>query len=283
MMTQPATGRAARLEDVAALAGVSTATASKALHNKPRISEETKQRVLDAAKQLNYSPNKLAQSLARGTTGTIGLVTSDLQGRFSTPILIARRTSCEPNRPQYCWPTLMATPPWNVSMSRNCCPSRSTDCSSCSARPTPGPRLAMTGACHWSTSTAPPPTPKTARSLATTWTPVAWPSTISSRVAAGTSPLSAATKLYRCHRPHQGALEALAELGIEPAGPIRYGKWDEGWGRAATRLLLDQGVKFDAVSARTISWPAAALTCSSSRDCASRMTSPSSATITGRY
>ena len=88
MMTQPATGRAARLEDVAALAGVSTATASKALHNKPRISEETKQRVLDAAKQLNYSPNKLAQSLARGTTGTIGLVTSDLQGRFSTPILI---------------------------------------------------------------------------------------------------------------------------------------------------------------------------------------------------
>ena len=45
----------------------------------------------------------------------------------------------------------------------------------------------------------------------------------------------------------KGALEALAELGIEPAGPIRYGKWDEGWGRAATRLLLDQGVKFDAV------------------------------------
>ncbi|MDU2403738.1 MAG: substrate-binding domain-containing protein, partial [Bifidobacterium longum] len=41
--------------------------------------------------------------------------------------------------------------------------------------------------------------------------------------------------------------EALAELGIEPAGPIRYGKWDEGWGRAATRLLLDQGVTFDAV------------------------------------
>jgi len=45
----------------------------------------------------------------------------------------------------------------------------------------------------------------------------------------------------------KGALEALSELGIEPAGPIRYGKWDEGWGRAATRLLLDQGVKFDAV------------------------------------
>ena len=191
----PASNRtAARLEDVAALAGVSTATASKALHNKPRISEETKQRVLDAAKQLNYSPNKLAQSLARGTTGTIGLVTSDLQGRFSTPILIARENELRAQSTSVLLATLVATPPWNVSMSRNCCPSRSTDCSSCSARPTPGPRLAMTGACHWSTSTAPPPTPKTARSLATTWTPAAWPSTISSRVAAGTSPLSAATK-----------------------------------------------------------------------------------------
>lgn len=194
MMTQPATGRAARLEDVAALAGVSTATASKALHNKPRISEETKQRVLDAAKQLNYSPNKLAQSLARGTTALSAWSPPICRVVSPHRFLSARRTSCEPNRPQYCWPTLVATPPWNVSMSRNCCPSRSTDCSSCSARPTPGPRLAMTGACHWSTSTAPPPTPKTARSLATTWTPAAWPSTISSRVAAGTSPLSAATK-----------------------------------------------------------------------------------------
>ena len=39
----------------------------------------------------------------------------------------------------------------------------------------------------------------------------------------------------------KGALEALAEVGLEPAGPIRYGRWDENWGRAATRLLLDQG------------------------------------------
>ena len=58
-MAQTLTGRAARLEDVAASGGVSLATASKALHNKPRISEETKQRVLDAAKQLNYSPTSL--------------------------------------------------------------------------------------------------------------------------------------------------------------------------------------------------------------------------------
>lgn len=204
MMTQPATGRAARLEDVAALAGVSTATASKALHNKPRISEETKQRVLDAAKQLNYSPNKLAQSLARGTTALSAWSPPICRVVSPHRFLSARRTSCEPNRPQYCWPTLVATPPWNVSMSRNCCPSRSTDCSSCSARPTPGPRLAMTGACHWSTSTAPPPTPKTARSLATTWTPAAWPQPSHLVWPPAHRHYRRRRNLYRCHRPHQG-------------------------------------------------------------------------------
>ena len=47
----------ARLEDVAALANVSLATASKALHGKPRVSEDTRERVMEAARQLNYSPN----------------------------------------------------------------------------------------------------------------------------------------------------------------------------------------------------------------------------------
>lgn len=89
-----------------ALAGVSTATASKALHNKPRISEETKQRVLDAAKQLNYSPNKLAQSLARGTTALSAWSPPICRVVSPHRFLSARRTSCEPNRPQYCWPTL---------------------------------------------------------------------------------------------------------------------------------------------------------------------------------
>jgi LacI family transcriptional regulator len=45
----------------------------------------------------------------------------------------------------------------------------------------------------------------------------------------------------------QGSLAALKDAGLEPAGPIRYGEWDEMWGRAATRLLLDQNIDFDAV------------------------------------
>ena len=45
----------------------------------------------------------------------------------------------------------------------------------------------------------------------------------------------------------QGAMQALHEADLEPAGPIRFSQWSESWGRAATRLLLDQGVDFDAV------------------------------------
>ena len=221
MMTQPATGRAARLEDVAALAGVSTATASKALHNKPRISEETKQRVLDAAKQLNYSPNKLAQSLARGTTGTIGLVTSDLQGRFSTPILIGAENELRAQSTS----VLLANARGDAALERQHVEKLLS--------------LKVDGLLIVQCETNPRPT------LGHDWgVPLVYvygPSTDPKDCSVTCETYTAATDRTK------GALEALSELGIEPAGPIRYGKWDEGWGRAATRLLLDQGVKFDAV------------------------------------
>ena len=106
----------ARLEDVAALANVSLATASKALHGKPRVSEDTRERVMEAARQLNYSPNKLAQSLASGRSGTIGLVTSDLQGRSPRLFLLAPKTSCAHNRHRYYSPMLAVTMRWNAAM-----------------------------------------------------------------------------------------------------------------------------------------------------------------------
>jgi LacI family transcriptional regulator len=76
------------LRDVARLAGVSVATASKAINNREQVRPETRRRVLEAAERLAFSPNALARSLLAGRSGTVGLLTSDLVGRFSLPILM---------------------------------------------------------------------------------------------------------------------------------------------------------------------------------------------------
>jgi DNA-binding LacI/PurR family transcriptional regulator len=78
----------ARLADVAALAGVSVGTASKALNGGGRMRPETRQRVLDAVATLGFRPNQHAQSLHTGRSWTVGLMTTDGIGRFSTPVLL---------------------------------------------------------------------------------------------------------------------------------------------------------------------------------------------------
>ncbi|MFI6562071.1 LacI family DNA-binding transcriptional regulator [Streptomyces sp. NPDC050534] len=83
----PSTGRA-KLADVAALAGVSVGTASKALSGGGRMRPETRQRVLDAVETLGFRPNQHAQSLHAGRSWTVGLMTTDGIGRFSTPVLL---------------------------------------------------------------------------------------------------------------------------------------------------------------------------------------------------
>lgn len=66
------------LRDVASKAGVSFQTAGKVLNGKGSVSPETRERILDAAKALEYVPNALARSLVTRSTCTIGIVASDL-------------------------------------------------------------------------------------------------------------------------------------------------------------------------------------------------------------
>jgi LacI family transcriptional regulator len=82
------TGGRATLTDVATLAGVSVGTASKAISGNGRMRPETRQRVLDAARRLNFQPNEHARSLLAGRSWTVGLITTDGIGRFSTPVLL---------------------------------------------------------------------------------------------------------------------------------------------------------------------------------------------------
>jgi DNA-binding LacI/PurR family transcriptional regulator len=77
--------RQARSQDVAKLAGVSRTTVSFVLNDVPgmKISEETRQRVLEAARELDYYPTAAARSLASGKTHRIGLILGEGQRRLS--------------------------------------------------------------------------------------------------------------------------------------------------------------------------------------------------------
>ena len=61
-------GRPARLRDVADAAGVSTATASRALTFPDRVREDTRERVMEAARRLGYTPNEAARTLRAGAS-----------------------------------------------------------------------------------------------------------------------------------------------------------------------------------------------------------------------
>ena len=79
--------RSVTLRDVAAAAGVSPATASKALNNLGRMTDDTRRRIRAVAAELGFRPNRLAQSLVRKRSFTVGLLTNDSYGRFSLPIM----------------------------------------------------------------------------------------------------------------------------------------------------------------------------------------------------
>lgn len=66
--------RQVKLEDVAALAGVSKTTVSRVLNNRGYLSETTKQRVHEAMEQLHYRPNAIARQLFTQKTNLVGLV-----------------------------------------------------------------------------------------------------------------------------------------------------------------------------------------------------------------
>jgi LacI family transcriptional regulator len=77
----------ATIKDVAKLAGVSISTVSYALNNVNKVSPDTKRKIEEAAKELNYQKNGLASDLKRTKTSTIALILSDLSGPFYTELI----------------------------------------------------------------------------------------------------------------------------------------------------------------------------------------------------
>ena len=64
----------ATIKDIAARAGVSVSTASRALNDNPRISEATREKIKKIAVEIGYHPNYAARNLTRGEANMVGLV-----------------------------------------------------------------------------------------------------------------------------------------------------------------------------------------------------------------
>lgn len=242
------TPRKITLSDVAKKAGTSLATASKALAGQPRVSPTTRQRVIQAATELSYKPNAYAQSLVSGKSNTIGLITADLQGRFSTPLLIgaerelgAQQTSILLSNAQ--GNQLLEQHYLQTLLSRN-----------------------VDGLIILNSETNPrPPLP------AEIPVPVVYayaPSTDKNDCSVTCDNFGAGRiaveHLLACERKKiviitgpktfvaatdrvDGALSALKPAGLQLVEDVQYGQWDESWGRGATRLLLDKNDDFDGV------------------------------------
>ncbi|MFT4285045.1 MAG: LacI family DNA-binding transcriptional regulator [Protaetiibacter sp.] len=87
-MTTSDRPRATTLADIAREAGVSIATVSKALNGRTDVRAQTRERILQIARERGFTPNAAARSLLEGRSGTVGLITSDLEGRFSIPVMM---------------------------------------------------------------------------------------------------------------------------------------------------------------------------------------------------
>src|SRR4051812_5174104 len=87
---------AATIPDVALAAGVSRATAARALGGYGSVSAEARERVLAAAATLGYRANGVARSMITGRTMTLGVVVGDIENDFFSGIVrgftdVARR------------------------------------------------------------------------------------------------------------------------------------------------------------------------------------------------
>lgn len=75
------------IRDVAKLANVSISTVSRVLNNPKMVSTEKKEKVLQAIKELKFTPNALARGLIYRRTQTIGVLIPDVSNFFSAEVL----------------------------------------------------------------------------------------------------------------------------------------------------------------------------------------------------
>jgi len=85
------------LKEVAKKAGVSVGTASAVFNGKNWVSNDLRLRVLKAAKEFNYRPNRIARNLRSNTTNTIGVLVTNINSPFFSQIMKVLSYECHKN------------------------------------------------------------------------------------------------------------------------------------------------------------------------------------------
>ncbi|WCK53194.1 LacI family DNA-binding transcriptional regulator [Aneurinibacillus sp. Ricciae_BoGa-3] len=76
-----------KMEDVAKLANVSTATVSRVLSNNKNVSKKTRKKVLEVIKEVEYKPNRLAANLRKNSSETVAVILPDITNPFFAEIV----------------------------------------------------------------------------------------------------------------------------------------------------------------------------------------------------
>ena len=234
--------------DVAARAGVSVGTVSKAMNGRGQLRDATRERVLAAAKELGFQPNALARGLLEGRTYTVGVLTTESFGRFSIPIMLGVEDALgagemttllcdgrdDPLREQHYVRTLLGRRVDGIVVT-----GRRRD-----PRPPIG-RLSIPVVYVFAVSDSPD-------DLSITYDDEQGGAlavdhllrTGRTRIAHVTGPRRHLSARLR----EQGARAALASAGMGFAGgDALWGEWSEAWGREAAHILLRSGDAVDAV------------------------------------
>lgn len=247
-MTEAAAARTVTLSDVARAAQVSISTASKALNDRDDVAAATKARVLAVAEQLSFTPNVVARGLLAGRSGTVGLLTSDLEGRFMIPILMGAEDAfgegrvnvflCDARgdaiREQHHLRALLSRRVDGIIVV-----GRSTD-----PRRSLGQHIPVPVVYAYAPSDDP-------RDLSLTPDNVAGGRmAVEHLIACGRTRIAHVTgdPAYAAAQDRlAGAREALDEAGLTMVGEPMFSEWTEHWGRDAAAMLLQRYPDIDAI------------------------------------
>ncbi|MER7249707.1 LacI family DNA-binding transcriptional regulator [Kribbella sp. NPDC000426] len=238
------------LSDVAAAAGVSLSTASKALNGTDRISEATREHVRVTADRLGFRHNALARSFARGRSQTIGVLTHRASNPFTRVVLATAATELGAKEQAILLYDARMEEQHDVNESILQLRARRIDgvivigTSTSFRTPSFTSRFDVPVINAFTVPEDPRDTTITADDLAIGRLAI---SHLLSQGRRRIAHLTAEPHDMAAQRRAEGAGQVLADAGLQWAAPVRFGRWREEWGEQAATELLAEVPDLDAI------------------------------------